>query len=167
MAGGPLLPSSIYLGGASGNLSPTFYVSGAGTTVSQSYIEGIGVVASLNTVGVDAAAVLQFNLPEVLPTGTLKCRVLAWANASSGIAKLTLSDGGTAPASNIANTTLTGETQLSQTWATADIIVEVSKQTLTGPNVVANNIYTVMATWNHTGWTLAAQSVWQLSLVWE
>jgi hypothetical protein len=164
MAGGPLLPSSIYLGGASGNLSPQFYTSGAGTTVSQSTIEGIGVVASL---GANASAILQFNLPEVLPTGTLKCRVLAWANASAGIAKLTLSDGGTAPANNIANTTLTAETQLSQTWATADIIVEVAKQTMAGPNQMANNIYTVVAQFNNTGWTLAVASVWQFSLVWE
>jgi hypothetical protein len=164
MAGGPLLPSSIYLGGASGNLSPQFYTSGAGTTTSQSTIEGIGVVASL---GANASAILQFNLPEALPSGTLKCRVLAWANASAGVAKLTLSDGGTAPAANIANTTLTAETQLSQTWATADIIVEVAKQIMTGPNQTANSIYTVVAQFNNTGWTLAVASVWQFSLVWE
>ena len=168
MAGGPLLPSSVYLGGASGNLSPQFYVSGAASgsgAVANSYIEGVAVIANLNSAA-DSPAVYQFNLPEVLPTGTLKLRVLAWANASAGVAKLTVKDAGTAPGSNIAGTTMTSETQLSQTWATADIIVE-NKITMTGAGQTANNIYTVVATWNATGWTLAVQSVWQLSLIWE
>src|SRR6516162_8972090 len=162
MAGGPLLPSSVYLGGASGNLSPQFYIPATNTNGGGA-IEGTAVIANLNAAA-DSPGVYQFNLPEVLPTGTLKLRVLAWANASAGIAKLTVKDGGTAPGSNIAGTTMTSETQLSQTWATADIIVE-NKITMTGAGQTANNIYTVVATWNATGWTLAVQSVWQLSLV--
>jgi hypothetical protein len=164
MAGGPILPSSIYLGGASGNLSSTFYTSGAGTTTANSTIEGIGVIANLNTAA-DSPAVLQFNMPEVLPAGIFKLRVLAWANATSGIAKLTVQDGSTSAGSNIANTTLTTETQLSQTWATANIIVE-NKITLTDVPLT-NDIVTIIATFNATGWTLAAASVWQFSLVWE
>jgi hypothetical protein len=62
-------------------------------------------------------------------------------------------------------TTLTTETQLSQTWATADIIVE-NKITLT-TTPTANSILTALATFNTSGWTLAAASVWQFSLVWE
>jgi hypothetical protein len=165
MAGGPLLPSSVYVGGASGNLAPTFYISGAGTTVSQSAIEGVGCVASVNTLAADPAVVLQFNLPEVIPSGVLKCRVLAWANATAGTAKVTLADGQTAPNSNIANTTLTADTQISQTWTTADVIVE-NKVTLATPPT-ANSILTVTATYNRTGWNLASASVWQFSLVWE
>ena len=84
MAGGPILPSSIYLGGASGNLSPTFYVPATNTNTAGA-IEGVAVAASL---AADAVGVYQFNLPETLPTGTLKCRVLAWANASAGVAKV-------------------------------------------------------------------------------
>ena len=162
MAGGPLLPSSIYLGGAAGNLSPTFYTSTGGTVPANSTIEGIGVVASL---GADAPAVLQFNMPEVLPSGTLKLRVLAWANATSGVAKLTVKDAHTAAAANIASSTFSTETQLSQTWATADIIVE-NKITLTTVPA-ANDIVTIIATFNTASWTLAATSVWQFSLVWE
>jgi hypothetical protein len=161
MAGGPLLPSSIYIGGASGNLSPIFYVPATNTNTAGA-IEGIGVVASL---GADASAVLQFNLPEVLPSGTFKLRILAWANATSGVAKLTVKDNQTAAGSNIGATTLNTETQLSQTWATADIIVE-NKITLTTVPVI-NNIFTVQATFNTSGWTLAQISVWQFSLVWE
>ena len=165
MAGGPLLPSSIYLGGASGNLSPQFYTSGAGTTTVNSTIEGIGVVASL---GADASAVMQFNMPEALPGGTLKLRVLAWANATSGVAKLDIIDGRTPAGSNIANATFTteaGSPTISQTWATADIIVE-NKVTLTQQPTI-NDIYTVVATFRTASWTLAQASVWQFSLVWE
>jgi hypothetical protein len=161
MAGGPILPSSIYLAGASGNLSPTFYVPATNTNTAGA-IEGIGVVASL---GADAPAVLQFNLPESIPSGALKLRVLAWANATSGVAKLTVKDNQTAAGSNIGATSLTTETQLSQTWATADIIVE-NKMTLTTVPT-ANSILTVLATFNTASWTLAAASVWQFSLVWE
>ena len=165
MAGGPILPSSIYLGGASGNLTPSFYTSGAGTTTANSTVEGIGVVASL---GADASAVLQFNIPEVIPAGTLKCRVLAWANATSGTAKLDIIDGRTPAGSNIANATFTteaGSPTISQTWATADIIVE-NKVTLT-QTPTANDIYTVVATFRTASWSLAQTSVWQFSLVWE
>src|SRR6516225_1347337 len=167
MAGGPILPSSVYLGGAAGNLSSTFYTSGAGTTTANSIIEGIGVVASL---GADASAVMQFNIPGtgVIPTGALKCRVLAWANATSGVAKLDIIDGRTPAGSNIANATFTteaGSPTISQTWATADIIVE-NKVNLT-QSPTANDIYTVIATFRTASWSLAQASVWQFSLVWE
>ena len=161
MAGGPILPSSLYLGGASGNLFPNFYIPATNTNTAGA-LEGIGVVASL---GSDAPVVLQFNLPESIPTGALKLRCLAMANATSGVAKLTVSDGQTAAGSNIGATTLTAETQLSQTWATADIIVENKITLTTSPS--ANDILTILAKFNTSGWTLAAVSTWQFSLVWE
>lgn len=164
MAGGPILPSSVYLGAASGNLSPTFYVSGTGTTVSQSYVEGIGAAASLTTLN---NAILQFNLPEIIPAGVMKLRCLAWANASSGNAKINCNDGQTAAGSNIANTTLTADTGFTQTWATADIIVENKITLATTPT--ANSILTVQVGFDGTAsaWSLAQTSVWQFSLVWE
>ncbi len=103
MAGGPILPSSLYLGGASGNLSPAFYIPNTNTNTAGA-LEGIGVIASL---AADAPAVLQFNLPEVIPAGTCKLRILAMANATSGVAKLTISDGQTAAGNNIGATSLT------------------------------------------------------------
>lgn len=161
MSSGPILPSSIYLGGASGNLSPTFYIPATNTNAAGA-IEGIGVVGSL---GSDAPAVLQFNMPEVIPSGTLKLRCLAMANATSGVAKMTAKDKNVAAGASLGTSTLNSETQLSQTWATADILVE-NKITLTS-SPVANDILTVLATFNTTGWTLTASSVWQFSLVWE
>jgi hypothetical protein len=162
MAGGPLLPSSIYLGGASGLLYPSFYVPATNTNTAGA-LEGVGVIASLTS---DAPAVLQFNMPEVIPTGVLKLRILAMANAVTGVAKLTVKDASTSAGANIGVTTLTSETQLSQTWATADILVE-NKITLTATAPTANQITTILATFNTTSWTLAAASVWQFSLVWE
>jgi hypothetical protein len=161
MAGGPILPSSIYLGGASGNLFPNFYIPATNTNAAGA-LEGIGVVASL---GSDAAAVLQFNMPESIPTGTLKLRCLAMANATSGVAKLTVKDKNVAAGASLGTSTLNSETQLSQTWATADILVE-NKITLT-TSPAANDIVTVVPTFNSTSWTLTAVSTWQFSLVWE
>jgi hypothetical protein len=161
MSGGPIFPSSIYLGGAAGNLFPNVYIPATNTN-NAGAIEGIGVAASL---GADSAAVLQFNMPEVIPSGTLKLRCLAMANATSGVAKLTVSDKNVAAGNSLGTSTLNSETQLSQTWATADILVE-NKITLTS-TPSANDILTVLATFNTASWTLAAVSTWQFSLVWE
>jgi hypothetical protein len=164
MAGGPILPSSIYLGGASGNLASAYYVPNTNTNAA-GQIEGIQAIANLNTAAADAAAILQFNMPEVIPTGTFKLRCLAMANATSGVAKMTVTDGRTPAGSSIGVATLNSETQLSQTWATADILVENKITLTTVPQ--ANDIITVVTTFNRTSWTLAATSVWQFSLVWE
>jgi hypothetical protein len=165
MAGGPILPSSIYVGGASGSLSPTFYVPGTNTN-SAGAIEGIGVVSSL---ALTVSAVLQFNLPESIPTGVFKCRTLGWANATAGNAVITLNDGQTAVGANIGATTLSPETQFTFTWAAAqnDIIKENKTNLTTVPT--ANNILTIRVDYVGAGavWTLAQLSVFQHSLVWE
>lgn len=161
MSGGPILPSSIYLGGAAGNLYPSFYIPATNTNGAGA-LEGIGVVASL---GSDAPLVLQFNMPESIPSGTLKLRCLAMANATSGAAKLTVKDKNVAAGSSLGTSTLNTETQLSQTWATADILVENKIALTSTPS--ANDILTVLATFNTTGWTLASASTWQFSIVWE
>jgi len=164
MAGGPIFPNSVYVGGASGNLSATVYVPATNTN-SSGAIEGIGVISTLGSGGVDASAVLQFQLPTAIPPGTLKLRTLGWANATSGSAKITPSDGQTAVGSNIGATTLTAETQITLTWTAADVIVE--NKTILDTVPTASNILTVQVTFNNTGWTLAAVSVWVFSLVWE
>ncbi len=157
-----VMPSSIYLGGAGGRLFPNVYIPNTNTNGAGA-IEGVGVAASI---GSDSAAVIQFNLPPVLPsTGTLKLRCLAMANATSGVAKLTIKDKNVAAGNSLGTSTLNTETQLSQTWATADILVE-NKITLTS-TPAGNDVFTVLATFNSTSWTLAAVSTWQFSLIWE
>lgn len=160
MAGGPILPSSMYLGGGAGLIYPNFYIPNTNTNAAGA-MEGIGVIASLTA---DAPAILQFNMPAVIPSGTFKLRCLAMANATSGVAKVTYSDGRTPAGSNIGAATLTAETQMSQTWATADILVENLITLTTSPT--ANDIITIKAVFNTSGWTLAAASTWQCSLVW-
>lgn len=169
MAGGPLLPSSMYFGAASGNAYPAFYIPSVNTNTAGA-IEGVGVVASLTA---NAVVTLQYNLPPTagIPTGTFKLRALAWANATSGVANVNIQDGQTAPAANIGATTLTSEggafphATIAQTWATVDIIVENKVTLATTPT--AGDIVTVLVTFLTSGWTLAQSSVWQFSLIWE
>ncbi len=105
-------------------------------------------------------------MPETIPSGTPILRILAMANATSGVAKLTISDASTSAGSNIGATALTAETQVSQTWAAADILVE-NKVTLTATAPTSNQITTIKAVFNTASWTLAQTSVWQFSFVWE
>jgi hypothetical protein len=174
MAGGPLLPSSIYVGGASGNLTESFYIgttaTGTGAVANYSALEGVTCVASLNTGGVDALAILQFNIPPTgaIPTGTLKLRLLAMSNATSGTAKLDIIDAVTSPAAAIGAsnfTTEAGSPTISQTWSAIDVLVE-NKVTLTAAPT-AGQVLTVILAFRNSGWTLAQMSTWQASLIWE
>ena len=175
MAGGPLLPSSVYVGGASGNLSQQFYIgttaTGSGAAAGYSAFEGIAAIASLTSAAA-AQAVLQFNLPEVIPTGTLKLRTLAQANASAGAATWAAHDGQTAPGAAIGASTFSTEATQTITWSgsagtTVDDLIE-NKQALTISPGTANNIATVVIVFAPSAnFTLAQQSVWQFSLVWE
>ncbi|CAM6003249.1 unnamed protein product [Sphagnum balticum] len=144
MAGGPITPSSIYLGAASGNLFPNFYT-GGGSNASPTE-QGIGVVASL---GSDAVAMLRFPMPPTIPSGTLKLRNLMLANATSGTIKYTVSDINVAATGDPSNATMNSETQSSATWSssagsTADDYIEV-KTTLTSSPSGITTIDTLMA----------------------
>jgi hypothetical protein len=160
--------SSLYLGGASGNLYSAFYnPNTAGNNAGQ--LEGIGVIASL---GVQAAAVLQFNMPESIPTGSLKLRLLAMANASSGIAYWKTKDCVTSAGASIAAQSLLSEADQSLNWASSgpDLLFE-NKQNLSAAPA-ANQILTVLITFalqgsSTTAFTLAQASIWQPSIVWE
>ena len=162
MAGGPLLPSSIYLGGGLGALFPNFNIPQFNTNGAGAF-EGIGVVGSL---GGDVPAVLQFNMPpSALPTGTLKLRTLALATASTGVAKLTIKDGHTPVGSSIGVASLNSEPQVSQTWTASDVLIENKITLTTAPS--AGDVVTILVTFNTSGWTLATVSTWQFSLIWE
>jgi hypothetical protein len=165
MAGGAIFPASMYLGAASGVLYPAIYTPSSNTSAA-GYFEGIGCAASPSS-GSTYSATLQYNLPESLPSGVAKLRILSMANATSGVAKITINDAVvTAPGSSPGVATLITETQISQTWSTADVLVE-NKVTL-GSTMVANSILTVRMDFNSTGgFSLAAASVHQASLVWE
>lgn len=164
MAGGPIYPSSAYPADSAGRLFPNFY-SGAGGNAAP-HDEGLGVKASLDA---DATWELRFPVPPSIPTGTIKLRLLALANATSGVAKVTVKDGRCPAGSSPSAATLTSETQVTITWAAgnADQYME-TKVSLTGVgSLAANDVIVVALTFNTTGWTLAQVSTWLASLIWE
>jgi hypothetical protein len=162
MAGGPVAPSSVYVGGASGNLFPNFYA-GAGGNASP-HDEGIGVVASL---AADATVELRFPMPPSIPTGTLKLMCRALANATSGTAKFTVKDATVAGGASPSAATLTSETQSSVTWAAGDNDKYKDTKVTLSASPAANDTLVVAITFNTTGWTLAQILTMLVWVLWE
>lgn len=164
MPGGPLFPSSIYLGGASGFLFSYPYVPATNTN-NAGVIEGVGCVASPST-GV-FPAVLQFNLPGSIPTGTMKLRTLMWSTATANNATLLLNDCVTQVGANIGASTLIVGSSLTLSPAGADLINE-NKSALQS-TAIANSILTVRVDFNNSTsqFNLTAPSAYQFSVVWE
>lgn len=162
MAGGPIAPSSIYLGGASGNLFPYFYT-GAGANAAPTE-EGIGVIASL---GSDATVHLRFPVPPTVPTGTLKLRSLLLANATSGTAKFTIKDGTCPAGTSPSGVTLTSETQSSVTWGAGDNDKYKEVKTTLTASPAGNDVLVVAVTFNTTSWTLAQILCAIHTIIWE
>jgi hypothetical protein len=125
----------------------------------------VGVIASLSA---PANAVLQFNMPESIPTGQLKLRTLFWANATTGNALLTPSDGVTSPGppNSLGTASMTSEPLITFTSTAADIMYENKSNLTAAPT--SNQMLSVLVTFASTGgWTLAQASVFQFSVVWE
>jgi hypothetical protein len=162
MAGGPIYPTSAYPADSAGRLFPSFYAGAGGNATPHD--EGLGVMASLSA---DATWELRFPMPPSIPTGTFKLRLLALANATSGVAKVTVKDGRCPAGSSPSAATLTSETQVTVTWSTGnnDEYLEAKVTLSTTPQ--ANDMLVVALTFNVTGWTLAAASTWLASIIWE
>jgi hypothetical protein len=160
MAGGPITPLPPYLGGASGLLSPGFYV-GAGGNASPTDV-GIQVVANL---GSNATAQLRFPMPPSIPTGTLKLRNLMLANATTGTVKYTVQDANVAAGADPSSATLTSETQSSATISAADTYTEVKTALSATPN--GNDMLVVAVTFDTSGWTLAQILTCIFTIIWE
>lgn len=160
MAGGPIAPSSVYLGGASGNLFPNFY-SGAGGNAAP-VDEGIGVVASL---AANAVAQLRFAMPPAIPSGTLKLMVRMLANATTGTVKFTVSDKSCGSGVSPSALTLTAETQSTANITAADQYTDVKVPLTTVPN--PNDDLVVALTFDSTGWTLAQVLTCLVWVLWE
>lgn len=163
MAGGPIGPSTVYLGGASGNLFPNFYA-GAGGNAS-SHDEGIGVAASLASTSV---AELRFPMPPSIPTGTLKLMVRCLANATSGTALFTVSDASCGNGVSPSGLSLTSETQASVTWAAGDNDKYKDTKVSLTTSPAANDSLVVALTFNSTGgWSLAQTLTAMTWVLWE
>lgn len=164
MAGGPILPNSLFPGDTSGRLFPSFYGGAGGNAAARD--EGMGVMASLTA---DATWELRFLLPPAaaIPSGTLKLRLLALANAATGDAKVTVKDAVVAAGASPSAVSLTSETQTTVSWGAGDNDKYKEAKITLSATPVGNDILVVGLTFNTTGWTLAQVSTWIASLIWE
>lgn len=164
MAGGPILPSSLFPGDTSGRLFPSFYGGAGGNAAARD--EGMGVMASLSA---NATWELRFLMPPAaaIPSGTMKLRLLALANASSGDAKVTVSDAVVAAGASPSAATLTAETQATLTWGASDNDKYKEAKITLSATPAGNDVLVVALTFNNTGWTLAQVSTWIASIIWE
>lgn len=164
MAGGPLIPHSLYPADTAGRLFPSFYGGAGGNQAPRD--EGMGVMASLSA---DATWELRFLMPPAaaIPSGTMKLRLLALANAATGDAKVTVRDAVVAVGASPSAASLTAETQATVTWGASDNDkYKESKIPLTA-SPAGNDVLVVAVTFNTTGWTLAQVSTWIASIIWE
>jgi len=163
MAGGPIFPHSVYLGGAAGRLFQNFHV-GAGANSKQD--EGIGVAASL---AADSVAELRFQMPPTsLPTGTGKLRLLALANATSGSAKVNVKWVSVAVEEDPSAATPVAEGVATLTWGAGDNDqYKELKVTLDADTLVAGEYVVMRLTFETASWDLAQVSTWQPSVIWE
>lgn len=162
MAGGPILPNSLYPGDTTGRLFPSFYGGAGGNAAARD--EGMGVMASLSA---NATWELRFLMPPTIPSGTLKLRLLALANAATGDAKVTVSDAAVAAGASPSAATLTAETQATVTWGASDNDKYKEAKITLSATPAGNDILVVAVTFNNTGWTLAQVSTWIASIIWE
>lgn len=159
MAGGPISPSSVYLGGAGGNLFPNFYAGGGGNA--SAHDEGIGVVGSL---GSDVVAELRFPMPPSIPSGTLKLMMRA-IGAGANTAKVTVSDNSCGSGASPSGLTLNAETQSSISFSSADQYIDTKVALTTSPS--ANDSLVVAVTFNHTSWSVTVVTTWLFWVLWE
>ena len=161
MAGGPIFPHSAFPVTA-GRVFPNFHV-GAGANSKQD--EGLGVEAS---VGADSTWRLRFQMPPTLPTGTGKLRLLALANATSGVAKVNPKWVSVAVEEDPSGATLNAEGTSTVTWSTGDNDqYKELKVTLDADSLVASEEVVMDLVFETTSWTLAQVSTWIASIVWE
>jgi len=137
---------------------------GAGANSKQD--AGLGVEASL---GADAIWRLRFRMPPTsLPTGTCKLDLWALANATSGSAKVNVKWASVAVGEDPSSATLQAEGVGTLTWAAADNDKYKNlKITLDADTPVAGETIVMDLTFETSGWTLAAVSTWQPSVIWE
>jgi hypothetical protein len=168
MAGGPLYPCSVDYG-SSGELFPIYYQGPDGNAAPNEWGHGTlsGGPSADRTLG------LRFHMPPILPSGTMKLRILALAPATSGAAKLTVSDGAASPAAspgaggNPSGITLTAESQTTITWAAAedDRYKEAKVVLSTMPS--GGDVLVVAVVFNNSGWTVSGTNLFVFTVIWE
>ncbi len=160
MPGGPIFPHSAFP--VSSRVFPNFHV-GAGAN--SKHDEGLGVEASL---GADAIWRLRFQLSPTLPTGTGKLRLLALANASTGVAKFDPKWASVAVEESPSDAALNAEGTGTITWGAGDNDqYKELKVTLDADTLVAGEEVVMDLIFETASWTLAVVSTWIASIIWE
>jgi hypothetical protein len=160
---GPIFPYSAVPSGSTGEIFPNVHVGATNSRLA----EGLGV-ANATDLTADRTWMLHFQMPPTLPSGTAKLRLLAIANATTGVAKVNPTWGSVAVEENYDTTTLTAEGVQTVTWETgdADVFKEL-KVTLDADTVVASEIVVMNLVFVDTDFTLAVTSTWIASIIWE
>ena len=160
MAGGPVYPFSIGYP-SSGRVYPGYHV--GSTNARQWY--GRRCEASL---GADAILELNFQMPQVLPSGTSKLRCLMQADATAGDGVINPAWASLAVGEDYDTISLTGEGNDTTTWASGDDeeLLE-SIITLDADTIVVDEIVVMQITFVSASWTLAQISTWNFSIIWE
>lgn len=162
MAGGPIFPHSAFP--VSEDVFPNFYI-GAGAN--SKHDEGLGVVDA-TALAADGIWRLRFQMPPTLPTGTGKLRILALANATTGVVKPNVKWASVAPEESPSGATLNDEGVGTITWGAGDndqykeLKVTLDADTLVGGETVVMDL-----TFEDASMTLAVDSTYQVSIIWE
>jgi hypothetical protein len=164
MAGGPLHPISVVHEEGTGEAYPDVYIGDGGTSPNE---VGWGIEASL---GADATLNCRFEMPQVLPSGTAKLRIISLADAVTGNARInpkwrSVAIDGTEDPSD---TALTAEGVQTVSWSTGDddqyieTLIDLDADTIVADEMVVMDIVFETASW-----TLAVVSVHNFSIVWQ
>lgn len=162
MAGGPLGPVSMYPTSARGFI---YAYEGAGTTEDRSMMHGIAAAADIASDG--TAWHLIFEMPQILPSGTAKLRIISRANATTGVIGLNVSWASVAVTESPDDATLNDEGSVDiTTSATADRYVE-TLLTLDADTVVADEVIHMNIDVDDSAHTIAAETGLFFSIIWE
>lgn len=161
MGAGPLLPISV-VPRSSGSVFDNVHVcAGANGT----NVAGIGVVASVAS---DVTADVIWQLPDTLPSGTLKLRLLCIANATSGNAKINPKWNCGALNTDPSGLTLNAEGTQTLTWAAGEndkfkeLLLTLDASTAAG----GQYLYMSLMFEGTASWTLAADMTCIAELIW-
>lgn len=163
MAGGPIFPHSAFPVSA-GDVFPNFHV-GAGAN--SKHDEGLGL-ANATDVAANATWRLRFQMPPTLPTGTGKLRMLALANATSGVVKPNVNWVSVAVEEDPSGATLNAEGVGTITWGAGDNDqYKELKVTLDADTLVASEEVVMDLVFEDASMTLAVVSTYIVSIIWE
>lgn len=174
MAGGWIMPSSAFPV-TSGNVFPNFH-RGAGANSKED--EGLGVAASI---AADSTWRLRFPMPPAIPSGTPKIRVIALANATSGVVKInpkwaSVAMGVSPSGASLSAEGTTADSKAGQAGSTAtlefgaadnDQYLEAKWDMNATTVPAANEVVILDLTFETSGWTLAQVLTCRVMIGWE